>query len=128
VWAIAGAAAAAAAQTAAQDLTSTSSTAGAAGSSGTGRSKGVRKGSKAAAGDQSSQQQAAAAAGLSGVLSEDPMAALSMGTDVLQPLMPFMTAFQLLREPVTAKGAGLRLKRECYNGRWVVARLVLEVL
>jgi hypothetical protein len=47
------------------------------------------------------------------VLSEDPMAALSMGTDVLQPLMPFMTAFQLLREPVTAKGAGLRLKRKC---------------
>lgn len=41
------------------------------------------------------------------------MAALSMGTDVLQPLMPFMTAFQLLRQPITAKGAGLRLKREC---------------
>jgi hypothetical protein len=40
------------------------------------------------------------------------MAALSMGTDVLQPLMPFSTAFQLLREPITAKGAGLRLKRK----------------
>jgi hypothetical protein len=45
-------------------------------------------------------------------MDEDPMAALAMGTDVLQPLMPFMTAFQLLREPMTAKGAGLRLKRE----------------
>jgi hypothetical protein len=43
---------------------------------------------------------------------DDPLAALTMGTDVLQPLMPFMTAFQLLRAPTTVRGAGLRLKRE----------------
>eukprot|EP00878_Enallax_costatus_P023483 GHUV01024979.1.p1 GENE.GHUV01024979.1~~GHUV01024979.1.p1 ORF type:complete len:188 (+),score=70.14 GHUV01024979.1:439-1002(+) len=46
-----------------------------------------------------------------GLASEDPLAALAVGTDVLQPLMPFMTAFQLLRTPITARGAGLRLKR-----------------
>lgn len=49
--------------------------------------------------------------GAAAVQDEDPLAALAMGTDVLQPLMPFMTAFQLLRAPVTARGAGLRLKR-----------------
>lgn len=50
--------------------------------------------------------------GAEGLLTEDPLAALAMGTDVLQPLMPFMTAFQLLRTSITARGAGLRLKRE----------------
>jgi hypothetical protein len=59
--------------------------------------------------EQQQQQEAAAAAAAN---DEDPLAALAMGQDVLQPLMPFMTAFQLLRAPVTARGAGLRLKRE----------------
>jgi hypothetical protein len=41
----------------------------------------------------------------------DPLPLLSQGVHVLQPLMPFMTAFQLLRLPALSKGAGVRLKR-----------------
>lgn len=39
---------------------------------------------------------------------DDPLAHLFKGFDELQPLMPVLTAFQLLRTPVTARGAGLR--------------------
>jgi hypothetical protein len=102
VWAIAGAAAAAA-QAAAN------AGAQADGGGGIGRSKNGRKGAQAAA---AAAQKSEGRVAFQGVLDEDPMAALAMGTDVLQPLMPFSTAFQLLREPITAKGAGLRLKRE----------------
>lgn len=105
VWAIAGAAAAQAAASAAKANPQNAS----AGTSS--RGKGGRKGAQAAAAAVASASNGMAA----GMLDEDPMAALSMGTDVLQPLMPFMTAFQLLREPVTAKGAGLRLKRKCWS-------------
>jgi hypothetical protein len=66
-----------------------------------------RKGRKQQQEQQRQEGAAAAAAN-----DEDPLAALAMGQDVLQPLMPCMTAFQLLRAPVTARGAGLRLKRE----------------
>lgn len=41
----------------------------------------------------------------------DPLPALSLGMDALKPLMPFKTAFMFLTTPITAKGAGLRLKR-----------------
>lgn len=102
VWAIAGAAAAA------QAAAAPKPSAGDAGTGGSGRGKGGRKPAGAAAAAAAAAQQAQPQQGLD----EDPMAALAMGTDVLQPLMPFMTAFQLLREPVTAKGAGLRLKRK----------------
>lgn len=71
-------------------------------------SKGSKSRRDAKNGNSSSARFLAAGGGLD----EDPLAALAMGTDVLQPLMPFMTAFQLLRAPVTARGAGLRLKRE----------------
>jgi hypothetical protein len=54
----------------------------------------------------------ARAAGAEDLLTADPLAELSKGTDVLRPLMPFATAFQLLRAPLTAHGAGGRLKRE----------------
>jgi hypothetical protein len=47
----------------------------------------------------------------SGGLGPDPMPLLAQGVQVLQPLMPFMTAFQLLRAPLMVHGAGLRLKR-----------------
>lgn len=53
----------------------------------------------------------AAAGGRTDLLA-DPLAELSMGTDVLKPLMPFCTAFGLLKAPLMARGAGLRLKRE----------------
>jgi hypothetical protein len=108
VWAITGAAAA--------HLAANSTQAAA----GSGRGKGGRKGNQAAAAAAQAEQQQQQPAGGAGIfgLDEDPMAALSTGTDVLQPLMPFMTAFQLLRQPITAKGAGLRLKRECL---WLVA-------
>ena len=59
-------------------------------------------------------QAAAAAAGAGGgdgIRDIDPLPLLSQGVAVLQPLMPFMTAFQLLRVPALAKGAGVRLKR-----------------
>jgi hypothetical protein len=104
VWAIAGAAAAA--QAAAANAAAPAEAAG------TGRGKGGRKAAAAAV-------KVEPGAGGQGALNEDPLAALSMGTDVLQPLMPFMTGFQLLREPITAKGAGLRLKRESVRG-WLV--------
>lgn len=100
VWAIAGAAAA---QAAAAHAGAPAEAAG--------RGKGGRKAAAAAAAAAAAVK-AEPGAAWQGVLDEDPLAALSMGTDVLQPLMPFMTAFQLLREPITAKGAGLRLKRE----------------
>lgn len=47
----------------------------------------------------------------SGGLGPDPLPLLAQGVQVLQPLMPFMTAFQLLRAPLMVHGAGLRLKR-----------------
>jgi hypothetical protein len=96
VWAITGHAAEVAAATGACSDDS--------GNSGSGGRKGRKQQQ-----EQQQQQDAAAAAAAN---DEDPLAALAMGQDVLQPLMPFMTAFQLLRAPVTARGAGLRLKRE----------------
>jgi len=116
IWAIAGAAAAAAAATGSNGQQDGSSR------SKTGRKVGVHAAAAAAAAaaagvqdwqqQQQQQQQHQVVQSVPVGADEDPMAALTMGTDVLQPLMPFMTAFQLLREPMTAKGAGLRLKRE----------------
>ncbi|KAF6253607.1 hypothetical protein COO60DRAFT_1668193 [Scenedesmus sp. NREL 46B-D3] len=97
VWTITGHAAEVAAATGACSDESGSSGNGGRGS----------KGRKQQQQQQQQQHDAAAAA----AAEEDPLSALAMGQDVLQPLMPFMTAFQLLRAPVTARGAGLRLKR-----------------
>lgn len=94
VWSITGHAAEVAAAT------------GACSDDSSGSGSGGRKGRK-----QQQQQQLDDAAAAAAVNDEDPLAALAMGQDVLQPLMPFMTAFQLLRAPITARGAGLRLKR-----------------
>jgi hypothetical protein len=53
----------------------------------------------------------ARAAGAEDPSAADPLLELSKGTDVLHPLMPFATAFQLLRAPLTARAGGGRLKR-----------------
>jgi hypothetical protein len=111
VWAITGHAAEVAAATGACSDDSGSSGNG-------GRSNKGRKQQQQQ--EQQQQDDAAAAAAAS---DDDPLAALAMGQDVLQPLMPFMTAFQLLRAPVTARGAGLRLKRElqCFEAACCLA-------
>jgi hypothetical protein len=137
VWTISGLAAQAAANAAAAAGAAAGTGAGSSGEqaaskgSGSGSgSKGARKGGSKAARQQQQQvdQDAAAGAGqpgqgqdvamraasggCEGQEESDPLHDLAVGTDVLRPLMPFVTAFQLLRAPVTAKGAGLRLKRE----------------
>ncbi|KAF8070905.1 COG8 [Scenedesmus sp. PABB004] len=106
VWALTAHAAAAAAAAAA----------GGDGAGGGGGSGGGARGAKArreqAKRDASAAAAAAAAASAAAAEEDaDPLAALAVGSEELQPLMPFMTAFQLLRCAVTARGAGLRLKR-----------------
>ncbi|KAI8470482.1 MAG: hypothetical protein J3K34DRAFT_420654 [Monoraphidium minutum] len=68
-------------------------------------------GGKRGGGKRGAAAAAAAEGRLDAALEEDPMSELLRGFDKLQPLMPQLTAFQLLRAPTTARGAGLRLKR-----------------